>query len=390
MQVRLNEMTIQKPVETESFPSVEAMVASYRPEVPVYCLRKKTIERNVNRFISMFPGKVLYAVKCNPHPFVLDAVYDGGISHFDVASLTEVQLISERYKNSTRYFQHPVKSRSAIQDSYRNHDVRHYAVDHLDEFSKIMDEIDDANEVTIYVRLATPPGGASEHLSDKFGASIDEAVSLLTNIEGAGCRPALSFHVGSQCFDPCSYQTALSMVEETLRRGTVSIDSLDVGGGFPAAYPNMTSPPLAAFVKAIVEGVRPIRFGNDITLLCEPGRALVADGVSLVAQIYLRRGDRLYINDGTFGSFSESSFNGYQLPVRLIGRDEGTKKAKRPFVVFGPTCDSNDQLSQLADLPEDVGEGDWIEFSLLGAYSNALNTNFNGFGGCRFVGIDEI
>ena len=159
MQVWLNEMTIQKPIKSKSFSSVEAMVAAYRPDVPVYCVRKKRITRNVSYFISMFPGKVLYAVKCNPHPFVLDSVYDGGICDFDVASLTEVKLISERYKNSTRYFQHPVKSRSAIYDSYRYHDVRHYAVDHLDEFFKIMDEIDDANGVTIYVRLATPPGG---------------------------------------------------------------------------------------------------------------------------------------------------------------------------------------------------------------------------------------
>jgi len=390
MQVRLNEMTSQKPTKIRSFSSVEAMVASCRPEVPVYCLRKKRIQRNANHFTSIFPGKVLYAVKCNPHPFVVDAVYDGGICHFDVASLTEVKLINERYKNSTRYFQHPVKSRSAIRDSYRYHDVRHYAVDHLDEFSKIMDEVGDAGRVTIYVRLATPPGGASEHLSDKFGASIDEAVSLLTHVQSAGCCPALSFHVGSQCFDPSSYQTALSMVEETLRRGSVSIGALDVGGGFPAGYPNMKPPPLAEFVETIVEGVRAIKFGDEITLLCEPGRALVADGVSLVTQIYLRRGDRLYINDGIFGGFSESSFNDYQLPAQLIRIDEGTKKAKRPFTVFGPTCDSNDQLSQLVNLPEDVSEGDWIEFSLLGAYSNALNTNFNGFGGCRFVDIEEI
>jgi len=358
MQVWLERMTIEKNIESKSFPSVEAMLVDYRPEVPVYCLRKKRIQRNARDFVNNFPGKVLYAVKCNPHPWVLDACHVGGISDFDVASLEEVKLIRERYNNSTPYFQHPVKSRSAIRNSYRLHGVRHFAVDHLSELSKVVDEVDDTRGVTVYVRLATPPGGASEHFSDKFGASIDEAVSLLNRVRNTGFKCALSFHVGSQCYDPCSYQTALSVVGKTISRARVPITALDVGGGFPASYPNMALPPLADFMKAIVEGVAAIGLGHEITLLCEPGRALVA-------------------------------VNQFQLPARLVRLDGPIGNGLKPFTVFGPTCDSNDQLPQPVCLPEDICEGDWIEFSLLGAYSNALNTNFNGFRGCMFVDIDD-
>ena len=73
--------------------------------------------------------------------------------------------------------------------------------------------------------------------------------------------------------------------------------------------------------------------------------------------------------------------------ARLIKTDGLIGKGSKAFTIFGPTCDSNDQLPQAVSLPDNVCEGDWIEFSLLGAYSNALSTNFNAFGPRRFVNI---
>ena len=208
-------------------------------------------------------------------------------------------------------------------------------------------------------------------------------------MKNAGCKAALSFHVGSQCYDPRAYRTALSMIDETLRRARIPIVALDIGGGFPASYPNVSAPPLAKYIRTIIEGVAPLTLGHATTLMCELGRALVADGMSVVTKVYLRRDDRLYINDGIFGSFAESSFNQFQLPARLIKTNGLVGKSLRPFTIFGPTCDSNDQLPQPVSLPDNVHEGDWIEFTLLGAYSNALNTNFNGFGARRFVNIED-
>ena len=306
-----------------------------------------------------------------------------------MASLEEVKLVHARCSSSTLYFQHPVKARSAIQNSYGRYGLRHFAVDHQRELSKVVDEIMDTNGVTIYVRLGTPPGGASEHLSGKFGTSIEETVSLLKEVNNVGCKAALSFHVGSQCYDPRAYRTALSIIDETRRRARIPIVALDVGGGFPASYPNMSAPPLAEYIRTIVEGASSLLLGQETMLMCEPGRAIVADGMSVVTKVYLRRDDRLYINDGIFGSFAESSFNLFELPARLIKTDGLIGKGSKAFTIFGSTCDSNDQLPQAVSLPDNVCEGDWIEFSLLGAYSNALSTNFNGFGPRRFVNIEE-
>jgi ornithine decarboxylase len=59
------------------------------------------------------------------------------------------------------------------------------------------------------------------------------------------------------------------------------------------------------------------------------------------------------------------------------------------FTLFGPTCDPNDRLPKLFRLPEDVREGDWLEISQLGAYSNALQSNFNGFSADTYVEVED-
>ena len=188
-------------------------------------------------------------------------MFCGGINHFDVASLEEVKLVHARCSSSTLYFQHPVKARSAIRNSYGRYGLCHFVVDHHRELSKVVAEIMDTDGVTIYVRLGTPPGGANEHLAGKFGASVEEAVSLLNEVNNVGCKAALSFHVGSQCYDPRAYRTALTMVDEIMRRAGTPIVALDVGGGFPASYINMSAPPLAEYIRIIVEGASSLSLG---------------------------------------------------------------------------------------------------------------------------------
>ena len=151
----------------------------------------------------------------------------------------------------------------------------------------------------------------------------------------------------------------------------------------------MSAPPLAEYIRTIVEGASSLPLGQETMLMCEPGHAIVADGMSVVTKLYLRRDDRLYFNDGIFCSFAESSFNLFELLARLIKTDGLIGKGSKAFTIFGPTCGSNDQLPQAVSLPGNVREGDWIEFWLLGAYSNGLSTNFNGFGPRRFGNIEE-
>lgn len=373
----------------DRFASVDDMVAALRPAHPVFCLRPALLRDAAKRFVEAFPGRVLYAVKCNPHPWVLSALHDGGVSNFDTASLPEIDSVKSLFPDANAYFHHPVKSREAIRRAYREYGVRQFTIDHPAELEKLVDECD-GGDLEIEVRFATPPGFATFDLSTKFGATPQHAVSLLRAVADKGLTPTLAFHVGSQCTSPEAYRIALLLAGQILDAADLPVASLNVGGGFPTAYPNAATSPLETYFAEIEAGVRLLELPDDCQLLCEPGRALVADGVSLVVQVDLRKDHVLYVNDGIYGSLSEMVHGKADFAVRVV-RPGGSASAPNElqFTVFGPTCDANDMLPFTWILPDDVREGDWIEVSQVGAYSNALATHFNGFYADKFVTIGE-
>ncbi|MGE3773849.1 MAG: type III PLP-dependent enzyme [Gammaproteobacteria bacterium] len=371
----------------QHFARVEDVVDALLPSYPVYCLRPTVLRRQVRRFCALFPGTVLYAVKCNPHPLVLDALYDAGIAHFDTASLPEIAAVAERYGDATCYFMHPVKSRAAIQAAYGIYGVRHYVVDHPVELAKLLDETP-ARDLTIVVRLKTPADPRTVYdLSSKFGCDVDTAVGLLGTIDAAGCHGGLAFHVGSQCGAPGAYATALALVGEVIARVGRAPALVDVGGGFPAEYVGTGVPALEVYLAEVRAGLARLALPPDTALLAEPGRVLVADACSLLVQIQLRKAHALYLNDGIFGSLSEMALSSLRMPIRLIRRGGTPAKDTQAFMLYGPTCDSLDVLPGQFELPADAREGDWLEIGQLGAYSNALTTRFNGFFPETFVTI---
>lgn len=373
---------------TRPFADPDSMVAALRPGYPVYCLRPHMLAENAQRFLDGFPGLVMYAVKCNPHPAVLYHLYEAGIRHFDTASLPEIAAVREGLPDAEAYFMHPVKSRAALLSAARVYDVRHYVIDHEDELAKIA-QATGRKDIDILVRLATPGADVLFELSQKFGATPDESAQLLRKVHEAGFNTGLAFHVGSQCGDPGAYRTAMDSAAAVMARAGVPIRYLDVGGGFPANYNNHETPPLEEFFATIREALAAMPVGPDCTVMCEPGRALVANTVSLVTQVHLRKGDALYINDGIFHSMSEQAAVGIKLPARMI-RPDGPASAKTAeFTIFGPTCDSTDVIPHTVALPADIGEGDWIEFGQIGAYSNAMATRFNGFHPETFVTVES-
>lgn len=362
------------------FPDVRAMVAALKPSYPVYCLRPHVLQRTVQHFLELFPGRVLYAVKCNPHLRVLKALYDGGIRHFDTASLPEIALVRESFPDAGAYFMHPVKGRAVIHTADRVYGVDTFVVDHVDELNKVLEQTGGGEGLTIVVRLKTPPvEGTFYHLAAKFGAEVPDAAQLLKEARSQGCQVGLCFHVGSQCTVPGAYRQALALVGEVLDIAKVPLQMLDVGGGFPAQYVGSNIPPLEDFIREIEAGVQDLKLRRDCVLMCEPGRALVAEGLSLVVQVLLRKDSQLYVNDGIYGSLSETVTAGLKLPARAV-RLKGQPSAEtRSFILNGPTCDSLDVVPTTFDLPVDVQEGDWIEIDRVGAYSNALASRFNGF-----------
>lgn len=366
------------------------MLRHRAPSAPVMCIRPGVLAERARGFLDGFPGEVAYAVKCNPLPAVLQAFHAAGIRHFDTASLMEIATVAELFDDTVSYFHHPVKTRQSIREAATRYGVRHFVVDHPGELDKVLAETAGSEDLVINVRMATPTASVAIDLSRKFGATPAEAIELLRAVKARGLRPALSFHVGSQCTTPEAFDVALRLAYTVLEQAEVELAFLDVGGGFPTHYPNTVAPEMGAFFETIRAGVAWMFNDRAPPLICEPGRALVADGVSLVVQVQLRKDDMLYINDGIYGTLSDLHFTeGLQPPVRMLRPDGEMAAEMQDFTIYGPTCDSIDVLPLPFSLPVDAREGDWIEVGQIGAYSIALSSNFNGFGLDTFVELDD-
>ncbi len=375
-------------------PAVDDLVAVERPEEPMHCLRPAAIAALARSFVSGFPGETLYAVKCNPEPAVLRALWAGGVRRFDCASAAEVSLVRSMFPEAGVHFMHPVKARSAIREAWGRHGVRDFVLDSAEELAKILAETGGgagaAEGHGLVVRLALPKGEAVYDLSGKFGAAPDEAAALLRAARPHAARLGVSFHVGSQCLEPLAWRRALALAGEVIREAGVPVEIIDVGGGFPVAYPGVEPPALGAFFAEIEAGFEALGLPEGAALWAEPGRALVAAGGSVVVQVQLRRSDALYVNDGVYGALSDAGLPGFVFPMRLI-RPGGPapSAALRDFALFGPTCDSADRMRGPFPLPEDAREGDWIEIGQLGAYGACLRTGFNGFDRARVVEVRD-
>jgi ornithine decarboxylase len=380
----------QLAVVAGQFENVTHVVEALRPEEPIFCLRLSELRRAARRFAA-FPGRPLYAVKCNPDSVVTKTLFDTGICDFDVASLEEVMFIDRLFSGAAgQFFNNPAKSRSAIRIASSNYGVRFFTADTLEEVQKILEEAATRSDVVIAVRISTASKNARYLLSTKFGAQPAEAVRMLDYAHGAGVKVGISFHVGSQCLSPDAFYAALKLVGQISTKTRAPISVLNVGGGFPAPYPGDDVPELEHYFSAILEAKRSLKLSAGCLLVCEPGRSLVAASGTVILQVVVRREDAIFVNDGVFGTLHELVHPKERRPVTLH-RPRGTPSALlRPFKVFGPTCDSNDVLGAPFLLPEDVREGDWIEVGMMGAYSLAMRTQFNGFHTSKMVYLGEV
>jgi len=367
--------------ELPRYANAEAVVEALQPTEPVYCLYPDRLRAVGRRFVEGFPGRTMYAVKANPFPAVIDALWDAGVRCFDTASLAEVQLVHERHPDADLFFMAPVKLRGSAEAAYRSHGVRRFVVDHPSELERIIAATSPADTV-IFVRVAADNPDAIYEFASKFGATPDETVAMLDRVAAAGFEPGLAFNAGSMVMNPNAYERGLGICKDILERCSAPIRHLDVGGGFPWMYPDVTVPEVEAYFERIGTVRETLPLADDATLYCEPGRALCADGMSLIVQVLMRKGDSLYLNDGMYGSLSETNLSHGEVwyPTKVIRPDgDGPTGHAMPFTIFGPTCDSLDKLSRQVPLPSDIEEGDWIEIGTMGAYSNSSRTAFNGF-----------
>jgi ornithine decarboxylase len=375
-------------------PCVDDLVAIERPFEPMVALRPAAIEAASRAFVAGFKGDVLYAVKCNPDPRALRAIWQGGVRHFDCASPAEVALVRGLFPEAGIHFMHPVKARPAIREAWGVQGVRDFVLDSDGELRKILAETQAVGPqpegLGLVVRLAMPKGEAKLDLSGKFGATVEEAAELLRAARPHCVRLGVSFHVGSQCMDPLAWRRAMATAGAAIEAAGVPVEIVDVGGGFPVSYPDLTPPPLSAYLAEIHRSFAALGLPAGTRLWAEPGRALVAGGASVVLQVQMRRGDALYVNDGVYGTLSDAGALGFRFPVRMIrpGAPDSAVPL-RSFTFFGPTCDSADVMNGPFLLPADIEEGDWIEVGQLGAYGTCLRTGFNGFDRGRQVEVRD-
>ena len=373
----------------KKFRSVEELINQLKPDNPVYCIRRRPIHIASKFFQKRFPGKVLYAVKTNPNIDVLKTILDSGIDQFDVASIKEIEVIKNLNKYVKCSYMHTVKSRENIREAYFKYNIKTFALDSKDELIKIIESTNYAKDLELFVRVSVSNEHAEIDLSKKFGAVTAEAIGLLRLTKQYSKKIGISFHVGSQCMHPVSYAKGIEEIGKIIKRTKILPDYINIGGGFPTIYPDLISQPLANYFNEINISLQNLELSKMPEIICEPGRAIVAESGSTIVKILLRKKQKLFINDGTYGTLFDAGVPNIVYPSKLITNRKVTSKKMTAFDFYGPTCDSMDYMKGPFLLPNNIKEGDYIELGQLGAYGLTFRTEFNGFYSNKIYEVDD-
>ena len=363
----------------QKFKSVDEIVNELKPVNPIYCIRKNSINTACNWFNKNFPGKVLYAVKTNPHEEVIKEIKNGGIDKFDIASIEEIKIIKKIVPDAECFYMNTIKSREHIREAYFNYNIKNFALDTKDELLKIIEATDNAQDLNLFVRISISNEHAEIDLSKKFGALSSEVLGLFRLTKAHSAKIGLSFHVGSQCMHPISYTKGIGEMGNVIKKTNIIPDFINIGGGFPTIYPDLRPQSLNNYIFEIKKALNNLKLEKQPVLMCEPGRALVAESGSTIVKVVLRKKQKLYINDGTYGSLFDAGFPNIVFPARMIQNGRIISKKLTAFNFYGPTCDSMDYMKGPFILPNNIKENDYIELGQLGAYGITFRTKFNGF-----------
>ncbi|WP_103762262.1 type III PLP-dependent enzyme [Roseovarius confluentis] len=362
--------------QTSPWDTPVAHLTRQKPDAPVLYFSPEVLQATARRFLTGFGGLVTYAVKANPGEEVLANLAAAGVRAFDVASPAEMRAVRKAAPDAVLHYNNPVRSAAEVEMAAKM-GVASASVDCASELDKLAGL---PRDIEVTVRLALPVKGAAYDFGAKFGAGPDAAAGLLRKVADMGFRPGLCFHPGTQCGDPGAWGAYVRASAEVARAAGVTLERLNVGGGF-AAHRSGVAPDLEAIFDHVAEVTQDV-FEVPPRLVCEPGRAMVAEAFTLAARVKAVRPDgSLFLNDGIYGALAEARDIDALTRVRVVspdGRSRGGAPVTR--VVFGPTCDSLDRLPDPLALPGDVAEGDYVLFEGMGAYSRALATRFNGYG----------
>ena len=371
------------------FKTVNELVNSLQPDYPVYCIRLNEIKKSVKFFKDNFPGKILYAVKTNPNEKIIKQIIANGVNEFDVASLNEVKLLNKIKSDAKLHFMHTIKSKESISSAYFDYGVKSFSLDSKDELRKILEATNQAKDLELFVRIAISNEHAEIDLSRKFGALPSEALGLVRLCKEHSKKLGISFHVGSQCMHKISYSKGIREIGNIIKKTKIIPNTINVGGGFPSVYPDLNPEPLINYMEEIKKELNNLKLNKLPEIICEPGRALVAESGSTIVKVILRKKNSLYINDGTYGSLFDAGAPNFVLPSKMITSGRIQSKKLTAFSFFGPTCDGLDYMKGPFLLPNNIKEGDYIELGQLGAYGLTFRTKFNGFYSDTIVELND-
>ena len=303
--------------ETPNWPDPAAHLARHRPDEAVLYFCPARLQDTARRFRAAFDGLVSYAVKANPGEEVLANLVAAGITAFDVASPREMHAVRAVCPGAVLHYNNPVRSPEEIATA-RSLGVQSYSVDDPRELEKL-DGLPPETEVS--VRLALPVTGAAYDFGAKFGVGPEEAVTLLRRVGDLGLSPAITFHPGTQCADPQAWSSYISIAATVAAEAGVGLARLNIGGGF-AAHRSGAAPDATGILAHASRETRRC-FGPRVPeLVCEPGRAMVAEAVTLAARVKaLRPNGAVFLNDGIYGALAESRDIGCPDRLRVLAPD---------------------------------------------------------------------
>ena len=363
---------------------------------PLFVIDHAELRKNFRAFRKYLPRvQPYFAVKAGSDPAIVRTLFEAGAS-FDVASMPEFALVHENIKDMPArerqqwiwdriIYANPIKPVETLEELDQYKPL--VTFDNLDEIEKIRKH---APHAGLVLRLKVSNTGAMVELSSKFGASPGEAVDLILEADRRGLVvEGVSFHVGSQTTNFGNYVEALNLTAdiyaEAQARGYTKMNLVDIGGGFPAPYDATVRPfrELAGIINSEITRL----FPKEIEILAEPGRFFVATAGYAISKIIgksVRDGKpSYYLDDGVYHTYSGQIFDHCMYPVKAFKRGK-----TRLSAVFGPTCDAFDVISMAENLP-DLKRDDYVYSEMIGAYSHASATSFNGFPPATVVHVNQ-
>jgi len=386
-------MNDQVTAPTLVYPNTSALIAAEAPDFPSFLFSERELVKAKKVFKKGFNGLLTYAVKCNPSPHIIQILHREGLKAFDVASNTEMELIREHAPGAVMHYNNPIKNRREIERAYDEFGIRSFTIDHPSQLDQLAAVVSPSKDVEVTTRFKAGKALKSYDFGTKFGVMEQGAIEIVQMVEQMGYTPSLCFHVGSQCEDAYAYERHIAAAANIAKESGIELKRLNIGGGYPAPYPTSEAPPMDYYFETIDQAVKDNFSNSKPELIIEPGRAMVTSSTSLLLRVKHQRGGiSVYLNDGAYGALMEVKFMHFTPAVRAWrgARVHDNDGQFEGFTIWGPTCDSYDVLPQTFMLPSDIDEDDWIEFGLMGAYTQASLTPFNGFDRRDQYWVDDI